>query len=151
MGTDPRFVNRKVVRLPNFDYSSPNVYFITICTQDKACIFGTVHTLSPLGQLARTELESVPRHHPEVHLEKYVIMPNHVHAIMRLDADVGIRSPIPQIVSLYKAAVSRKAGKKLWQRSFYEHVVRNQAEYDQIWNYIENNPMKWEMDRFYRK
>ncbi len=150
MEKDSRFVNRKVVRLQNFDYSSPNAYFITICTLNKSCIFGTTNHLSSLGNIAYQELTELPKHHPEVLLEKYVVMPNHIHAIIQLDSAVQQRLTIPQLIGLYKAAVSRRAGKAIWQRSFYEHTIRNQAEYDEIWTYIDNNPMKWELDRFYR-
>lgn len=150
MGRDSRFVSRKIVRLPNYDYSSPNAYLITVCTHEKACVFGSTQTLSPEGYLAQQELEAISQHHPQVYVEKYVVMPNHIHAIIRLETSTKENLSVPQIVGLYKAAVSRRAEKSLWQRSIYEHVIRNQAKYDKIWNYIENNPRDWELDRFYK-
>ncbi len=111
---------------------------------------GNTGQLSAMGLLVREELEKIPLYHPEAILEKYVVMPNHIHAIIRLDGAAEKRIDIIQLVALYKAAVSRKVQRKIWQRSFYEHVIRNQAQYDRIWEYIENNPAKWELDCFYR-
>ncbi len=150
MDANDRFINRKFVRLQNYDYSTPNAYFLTLCTENKECILGNTGQMSGLGLLVQEELEKIPLHHPEVILEKYVVMPNHIHAIIRLDGSVEKRMDIIQLVALYKAAVSRKAQRRIWQRSFYEHVIRNQTQYDRIWEYIENNPAKWELDCFYR-
>ncbi len=146
---------RKIVRLQNFDYSSTNSYFLTICTHEKHCIFGRVSQLNLLGQIAEEDLLQIPDHYQGVRIDHCVVMPNHVHAILSLEGETVKHPTIQQIVSLYKAGVSRKIRKRdpkriVWQRSFYEHVIRNQNDYDMIWNYIENNPVKWEMDRFYR-
>ncbi len=139
------------MRLQNFDYTSPCAYFVTICIQGKQCILGDMDHLSHLGDVIRREIENIPLHHPEVHLEKYVIMPNHIHMILRLDPFMEKKLTLVQIVALFKAGVSRKAGRSIWQRSFYEHTIRTQAEYDKIWTYIHNNPAKWELDRFYSR
>ena len=144
---------RKSPRIPNFDYSSPNYYFITICTYEKKCIFGNPSELSMLGCYARDYLLNIPKLYPEIILDKYVIMPNHVHCILIVSGENKDRS-IPLVIGQYKMAVTKKIREKLpdlkvWQRSFHDHIIRNQSGYEKIWQYIENNPQKWEEDCFY--
>lgn len=102
---DERFPKRKNPRLRQFDYASANSYFVTICTWEKACLFGTPETLSPYGIIAREYLEEIPLHYPEVVVEQMVVMPNHVHAIMTMPGD---GSSLPTVIGGYKSAVSRK-------------------------------------------
>ncbi len=149
------FYSRKVVRLQNFDYSSVNHYFITICTDEKKCIFGNVRQLNPFGEIAKKDIQELPSYYDGIWVEHFVVMPNHIHMILVIEKNLE-NVTVNQIISLYKAGVSRKIRKrnpdcKVWQRSFYEHVIRNQADHDNIWNYIENNPLKWELDRFYKQ
>ena len=80
-------------------------------------------------------------------LDKYVIMPNHVHMILSLNEDSII--PLSQIVGSFKAGVSREIGFSVWQRSFYDHIIRSEADYKRICEYIENNPAKWALDKYY--
>ena len=93
--------------------------------------------------------------YPWIRVDKYVVMPNHVHVILIADeADEQI--PITSVVGQYKMAVTKMVrklnpGKKVWQRSFHDHVIRSQKSYEKIWNYIEDNPRKWEEDCFYMK
>ncbi len=149
-----QFYSRKIVRLPDFDYSSVNFYFLTVCTHEKACLFGSTRNLSSLGEIAKQDMLQLPSFYQGVKVDHFVVMPNHIHAILVLEGEEKKHPAISQIVSAYKAGVSRKAhvqypNFKIWQRSFYEHVIRNDREYQRIWNYIENNPQKWEEDRFY--
>lgn len=144
---------RKSPRIPRYDYSTPNYYFITICTANRKCIFGKPNNLNQFGIIAKDCLLKIPVINPDVRIDKYVVMPNHVHAIMVIDRD-GLQKSIPQIVGQYKMAVTKKIRsieleKEVWQRSFHDHVIRNQERYELIWTYIENNPLKWEDDCFY--
>ena len=148
-----RFPTRRHPRMKHYDYSTPNYYFVTICTKDKNCIFGNPGQLNTLGQIARDRLLETSVHFPEVAVDKYVVMPNHVHAILILrQQDVKLTTVIGQ----YKAAVTRQArkvvpGMDIWQTSFHDHVIRSQRSYEKIWLYIEGNPAKWQEDCFYIK
>ncbi len=143
------FHNRKSPRMPNFDYSSANYYFVTICTQDKRCIFGAPNALNHWGAIAQDDMIALPTHYGSVHIDNFVIMPNHIHAIIILDEQSN--TTLSNIVARYKAGVTRKinSGHTIWQRSFHDHVIRDQAGYEKIWNYIQYNPLKWEEDCFY--
>ena len=148
---DDRFPSRKNPRLKDFDYSLPYYYFITVCTWDKECIFGTAKELSPWGNIARACIDEIERHFPGVRVDKSVVMPNHVHMIL---TPQGQNPGIPYIVAAYKAAVSRRVHKtdperKIRQASFHDHVIRNQADYERIWLYIDANPQNWEKDCFF--
>ena len=106
---------------------------------------------SPLGKIARECLYSIEAHFPGVKLDNWIIMPNHIHILFQI---VGY-ADISNVVGKYKAAVTRTTGKasmhsgKLWQSSFYDHIIRNEIDYQQIWQYISGNPSKWLEDRFY--
>ena len=148
---EDRFHSRKHPRLKNYDYSSPNYYFITICTFDKSCIFGKPNQLNQRGITAEAVLLEIERHFSNVRVDKYVIMPNHVHMILVLE---GPNTGILQIVGQYKSSVTRKVREtdpeqKVWQTSFHDHVIRNQKDYERIWLYIDSNPQNWSKDCFF--
>ena len=147
------FHERKNPRIPGYDYSKENFYFITICTSNKKCIFGSPNYLNKSGMIADEYIQKIPEYYPNVLVDKYVVMPNHVHIILYLT--VANNSKVSQIVGQYKMAVSKAiramAGDiSVWQRSFYDHVIRNEKRYLKIWEYIDNNPAKWETDCFYQ-
>ncbi len=147
---------RKLPRLHGFDYSLPNYYFVTICTADKKCLFGEPQELGYLGKLVEQELVNIPSHYPNVWIDKYVIMPNHIHAIIVLENMPEGSASLSTVVGQFKAGVSRKVhghqpGMVLWQKSFYDTVIRSEAAYRQIWNYIEGNPSKWQEDELYQQ
>ena len=137
---------RKGNRLPEFDYGQSGAYFVTICTRDRRKILSQVAgsdarvILKPAGIV----LERYIRNAPEV--EKYVIMPDHVHMIVRLNGD-GLSSKLSGIVRAIKALTTKEIGMSIFQRSYYDHVIRNQQDYNEIWEYIDNNPRKWEMTK----
>ena len=146
-----RFPVRKHPRLKNFDYSSPNYYFITICTWNKTCLFGKPNELNQWGTLADAFLTEIERHFDHVRVDKYVVMPNHVYMILVLEEQ---SIEISQIIGQYKSTVTREIRKnhpqqKIWQTSFHDHVIRNQADYERIWLYIHANPQNWEKDCFF--
>ena len=148
---------RKSTRIPGYDYSTNNYYFITICTNDKKCIFGKPNNLNMLGEIAKKCIMRISEKYPQVIVDKYAVMPNHIHMILVLDGKENQRNPsITQIVGQYKMSVTKRIhsigySEKIWQRSFHDHIIRNQKEYETIWLYIEHNPTKWEEDCFYKE
>ena len=150
-GDSSRFPQRKNPRMKHFDYTSANYYFVTICTRDKKCLFGTPNQLNTLGMLAQQGIVNISAHFPGVTIDKYVIMPNHIHAILII-GQPGIH--LSNVIGQYKSFVSKEAHKlhsnlHLWQSSFHDHIIRSQSAYEKIWLYIESNPSNWEKDCFY--
>ena len=142
---------RKPTRIPNYDYATPNYYFVTICCHEKACIFGSVDQLNRYGKIAKAYLEHITSVFPGIIVDKAVIMPNHVHAIVVLQDD-GIN--LSTVIGQYKSAVTKRIrenepGKIVWQRSFHDHIIRNQEGYERIWSYIDTNRYRWKDDKFY--
>ena len=145
--------NRKQNRLSEYDYSQNGVYFVTLCTQDRRKILSEIvgddaHIVpKPYGQIAEKYIRNVPE------IEKYVIMPNHIHMIIQLDeGSMWASTPtdikpqhnrISNIIRSIKVLVAKEVGESVFQRSYYDHVIRNQKDYDEIWEYIEDNPRKW--------
>ena len=146
-----RFPVRKNPRMKQIDYTSVNYYFITICTKDRKCIFGKPGHLDRLGQLAEQGLRSSALHFPGTRIDKYIIMPNHIHAIVVIEKK---GTNLSALVGQYKSFVTREIhkfcpGMSVWQSSFHDHVIRNQKEYEKIWLYIDANPANWEKDCFF--
>ena len=146
------FYKRKSPRIANYDYGTQNYYFITICTHDRKCIFGSAAELNHFGIIAKRNIETMCRHYDNVSVDKFTVMPNHVHFILVLGKSSEITAT--QIVGQYKAGVTRQIRKivpdaLVWQRSFHDHIIRNQMQYEKIWYYIENNPLRWQEDCFF--
>jgi REP element-mobilizing transposase RayT len=121
---------------------------VTACAQQRACVFGAVVdeavVLSAVGMSANVCLTSIPQHHQGVQLDAYGVMPNHVHAVIEIQEG---RASLGVIVGTFKAAVTRSTGRPgLWQRGFYEHVVRDDADLARIREYIATNPVRWALD-----
>ena len=145
------FPQRKQNRLLGYDYSQNGAYFITICTQDRKKILSQIvgddaHIVpKPYGYIAEKYIRNVPE------IEKYVIMPDHIHMIIRLEnGSMWASTPtdakgnrIASIVRSIKTLTTKEIGISIFQRSYYDHVIRNQQDYDEIWKHIENNPTKW--------
>lgn len=150
------FYSRKPTRIPGYNYATQNYYFITICTYQKKCIFGTTDRLNMLGKISQEHMLKIESIFSGTKVDKFIVMPNHVHAIVILGTDD--RKPLPNISTIigqYKAVVTKSIrniypGMIVWQRSFHDHIIRNQRGYEQIWEYIENNPKKWKEDCFYQ-
>ena len=146
-----RFYSRKNPRLREYDYSTPNYYFVTVCTRNKENLFGEPRKLNSFGEIAEKGWLEITYHFENASVDKYVVMPNHVHAIIVLQ---GEGASLPVIVGQYKSHVTRKIhetepGRVVWQTSFHDHVIRNQKAYEKIWLYIESNPQNWEKDCFF--
>lgn len=166
MKFDSNLHHRRSIRLKGYDYSQPGAYFVTICTFRQECVLGKVvdgtMALSPYGQIAFNFWAEIPFHFPNVEKDPFVIMPNHVHAIIVIhDTIVGAGSPRPysrqpnlgQIVAFYKYQTAKQinvlegsAGLTFWQRNYYDHIIRNELEWQKIWDYIQTNPLQWRED-----
>ena len=146
---------RKINRIPEYNYNQNGAYFITICTQDRKPILSQiVGDGSPVpktaGLIAEKTIMQITEKYPSVSVEKYVIMPDHIHILLRIDNGTGNPSPtLGNIIGWYKYQVTKEvnrqnytAGEKLFQRSYYDHVIRNQQDYNAVWEYIEQNPRK---------
>lgn len=150
---------RKPQRLKEYDYSQNGAYFVTICTKNRVPFFGHIvgaahpggpHVeLSELGQIVEHHLTAIPHVYQTAALEHYIIMPDHIHFILSLDQNgpPGCAAPtsLPKIVSALKSLCTRSANIPLWQRGYYEHVIRNQQDMDAAAEYILTNPARrWE-------
>ena len=146
-----RFPSRKNPRMKNFDYSTPNYYFVTICTHSKRCIFGMPGKPSNRGLTAEEGILEIEKHFTNVKVDKYTVMPNHVHMILILQDG---SASLPTVLGQYKSYVTKQlhiAEPELlvWQPSFHDHVIRDQKSYEKIWLYIEANPSNWNKDCFF--
>lgn len=165
--------HRHSIRLNHYDYSQPGAYFITICTYSRKCMLGNINSemaeLFSTGNVAKKFWLEIPKHFQNVELNQFIIMPNHIHGIIMIydHKPVGVQyieplreskyqhiipGSIGSIIRSYKSAVTRWCNKNnyqnfQWQRNYYERVVRNENELNQIREYIQNNPLKWELDR----
>ena len=146
-----------------YSYSQPGAYFITVCTKNRECILsrivgGDAHIapcteLTEMGMVVEMYLRSIPG------IAEYVIMPNHVHMILRVSATDPREGPmwasaptkanIPQLIRSWKILVSKSLGYGIWQRSYYDHVIRDERDYVAKAQYILNNPAKWHDDDYY--
>ncbi len=155
---------RKPQRLKDWDYSGRGYYFITICTQEREphfrrgahCAPGSeIPPLSEIGKIVEQKILEIPFHYAGVKVDKYVVVPNHVHLILVLEAGKNGRTmcaPTPtvsQIIRMMKETVTKRVGQKIWQKGFYDHIIRNEADYLRIWNYIDMNPAKWPEDEYF--
>ena len=196
---NPKIHHRRSIRLKGYDYSQEGMYFITICTQDRECLFGNIVNrkmiLNDAGKIADKCWLQMPDHFPNVILHEHVVMPNHVHGIIELNGNgvgvenvgvenVGVENfqPLPpepprnefqkiipcsigSIIRGYKIGVTKwfrynvKAQnfvptgeniqpQRIWQRNYYEHIIRSNKSYQTISDYIVNNPEKWNEDKF---
>ena len=148
------FYTRKSPRIPGYDYSSCNYYFVTICTYEHKCLFGSISQKSKCGEIAESHILQLANYYDGLDIIKFVVMPNHLHMIVSIGP--GDHNPdLNQIIAQYKSGVSREIRKifpdyKVWQRSYHDHVIRDKKGFEKIWTYIENNPLKWEEDCFYK-
>ena len=142
------YPKRKRTRLENFDYSAEGYYFLTICTKDREEILSAISsdaehgprvTLTRFGQIVDAFIQSIPG------IDKYVIMPNHIHMIIHKTNGNSIISDM----RAFKSLVTKKIGESIWQVSFYDHIIRNEADYREKRQYIENNPAHWAEDRYF--
>lgn len=157
-----RLPQRKNLRLKDYDYSQAGYYFVTICSIDKKNFFWNVGDtlglplstpfLSDIGKLVDNEINKIYSFYNNVEIDNYVIMPNHIHIVIILHNEKGMSKTSPtisRIVKQFKGSIIKQIGLSLWQKSFYEHIIRNQEDYEKICEYISTNPLKWEEDKYY--
>lgn len=145
---------RKPNRLADYDYSSNGAYFITICTKNKEHLLSQIIVgadtirpnrikLSKYGTIAENAINQINMHYENVFVDNYVIMPNHIHILLRIENTGGRMVSAPTVVGSLKRYISTKAGVSLWQKSFYDHIIRDDNDYLVHLQYIENNPAEW--------
>jgi REP element-mobilizing transposase RayT len=161
---------RRSIRLPEYDYSGPGLYFVTICTDGRRCLFGEIvgqrMTLNESGRLVESCWREIPDHFSHIDLDDFVVMPNHLHGIVGIAEPVGATHGSPPgtargpthrslgaIIGTFKTAVAqrinrlrRTTGVSVWQRNYYEHIIRNERALDAIRQYIAENPRRWGED-----
>ena len=182
MTYDSQIHRRRSIRLRGYDYSQEGGYFVTICTKDRACLFGTIvenkMQLNEAGRFVDDCWKQIPTHFPRVILDEYKIMPNHVHGTIMIEGNVGVQNLEPlqkslreptheppenkfqhiipnsigSIVRGFKIGVTKwfrqnRQVHVVWQRNFYEHIIRNDDSLNRIREYIMYNPIRWAADR----
>ena len=165
--------NRKSIRLKEFDYSFPGWYYVTICTKNFRCWFCKIKNgnvdYNTLGKIAQKYFAEIPEHFENSEIDEFIIVPNHAHGIIIINDVVGTRDRVSLrrfgniqkgslslIINQFKGSFTRFARKNgydkfAWQSRFYEHIIRNDKDLYRIRTYINNNPLKWELDEYYTK
>ena len=166
---------RRSIRLPGFDYSRPGNYFITICADQRRCLLGSIGengiVLTSIGEIAKKCWIEIPLHFPDVGIEAFVVMPNHLHGILVINPTAPgnsqqsrstqraesfgkpLSGAVPTIIRSFKAAVTKSVresgsliGSPVWQRGYFERVLRNGREFVNATDYIIKNPSRWAFD-----
>lgn len=166
MNNKKELPKRKHPRLDNYDYSSAGAYFVTICTQNRKNILSKIvgegsplPRLSPYGEIVERWIQKIPEKYPEASVDCYVIMPNHIHILLSIIKDDGRGDPSPTantVVGWLKYQATKEINQlrdsssdKIFQRSFFDHIVRNRDDYCEIYKYIFENPARWYYDKLY--
>ena len=163
---------RKSNRLSGFDYSASGYYFITICTAEKQKILCNIVgcgipdapktsksvgancvrpqiILSKIGQIIKNNIDMLDKTYQTVSVDRYVIMPNHLHLILMIDGRTQFAPTISRVIKQFKGSITKQVGIPIWQKSFYDHIIRDEKDYLRICEYIENNPAKWTEDKYF--
>jgi putative transposase len=165
MKFDPKIHHRRSIRLQGYDYSQSGAYYVTIVAHGRECVFGEIINgemiLNEFGEIVQRAWFDLPKHYPHIELGAFCIMPNHVHAVIILIDAVGaglrpaptVRHPLSEIVRAFKSFSARRInelrktqGIPVWQRNYYEHIIRNDEEHNRIHLYIESNIDNWSTD-----
>ena len=159
---------RKPTRLKEYDYSTQGAYFLTICVKDKKQLLSKIivgdgvldipkNELTEYGIIAEKYIKQINDFYYCISVEKYVIMPNHIHLLLWISHSQhgSSRTPNPtnstisSFVSTFKRFCNKEYEKNIWQRSYHDHIIRGEADYQKIWEYIDTNVLKWKKDCFY--
>ena len=166
MKFNPDIHHRHSIRLRGYDYSQAGAYFITICTHERQPLFGVVQegnmVLNEFGQLVAKTWAGLANQYDWISLGEFVVMPNHFHGLLLIEAPAGLsktefpRKPLGRLLGAFKMITAKQvnlmrglAGVPLWQRNYFEHIVRDEAAYLKIVEYIRTNPKKWSEDRYH--
>ena len=157
---------RKNIRAKDYGYRQNGAYFVTVCTQNRLNLFGEIIVgaalappengtkviLTEHGRNVKTHIESLPKHYDEIFVDKYVIMPNHIHMIVVINTGGASAAPATTLGNLirgFKAGASCECGFSLWQPRFHDHIIRDEVDYQNHWRYIDENPLEWAEDEYY--
>ena len=168
---------RRATRLRRYDYGQTGGYFITICVQDQQCLFGNIEDgkmqLNELGRIVVECWNRIPQHFSSAELDVCVIMPNHMHGVILLGTGGAKRQRPPdrsqpnrrgevssptlgRIVAYFKYQSTKyinqhrdRPGMRIWQRNYYDHVLRDDTDLQRVRQYVTENPMRWELDRLH--
>jgi len=179
MKYDPEKHHRRSIRIPNFDYSQDGWYFVTICSHQRERLFGDVvdgvMVINKFGDIVNSEWIRTAQLRHYITLDEFVVMPNHIHGIININIDgvgahgnVPLHKPqiekfgkstknsIPTIVKLFKSTITKQIneirhspGVHIWQKNYYEHIIRDEIDLNRIRQYIQNNPLKWPEDKYF--
>ena len=164
---DRKAPQRKRLRLPEYDYAQPGYYFITVCTRERKqevlcsiepAVGAIINrppriSLTPLGRIVNETIRAIPDHYPGILVDQFIIMPDHVHLILSFrnigpdGRQIAAPTPLSKIIQQMKRIASKQAGVPLWQKGFYDHVIRNDVDLANDRQYIRNNPLKWLQDK----
>lgn len=159
---------RKRIRLKEYDYALPGLYFVTICSNDRIKMFGEIvdgeMVCNECGKIVQSCWDEIPEHYGNAKLDAFRVMPNHVHGIINIiDDSVGsrhastlprtVRPTLGNIIGSFKSAATqrinqlrRERGTSIWQYRFYDHIIRNERSLERIREYIRTNPERWRWD-----
>jgi len=150
---------RKVIRLKDYDYSSNGAYYVTICVVGRHNILGKIAVgancvrplLSEIGCIIENEIPILSNTYDCVFIDKYIIMPNHIHMIILIvkDGRTEFAPTLSRVIKQFKGSITKQIGFSVWEKSFNDRIIRNMDEYKRIWHYIDNNPAKWAEDEYY--
>jgi putative transposase len=176
MKYNPEKHHRRSIRLKGYDYTQAGMYFVTICIWQRECLLGNVvgtdlpissnndndinqptpmyTELSRYGQVVQYNWNILAKKFSNVQLDEFVIMPNHIHGIIQLKASG--EKPLSEIIQSFKTSSARRInqlrdskGTPVWQRDYYEHIIRNEEALQKIRTYILNNPLSWQQDQLH--
>jgi putative transposase len=169
MKYDPSKHRRRSIRLKYYDYSQSGAYFVTIVTKSRSCLLGDIvdeeMRLNNSGHAVQEIWENLVEHYARIELDAFVVMPNHIHGIIVITVGAGLRPAptpaptrrqygLPEIVRAFKSFSARRIneirqspGVPIWQRNYFEHVIRNEESLNHIRQYILDNPARWAFDR----
>ena len=157
---------RKNIRLSEYNYNEEGAYFITICTQNRRKILSTIYVGTPVpgcpqeasvyllshGEIAEKLIRQMDDYYEHISVNKYIIMPDHIHLLITIHSSDGHprrgvptyrTSEIARFIGTFKRFCNREYGENIWQARYYDHIIRNQQDYNEITEYIETNPLRW--------
>jgi REP element-mobilizing transposase RayT len=161
---NPEFHHRRSIRLKDYDYSRSGAYFVTICVRQRECLFGEIKSgemhLNKYGRMVEASWDDLPNHYHHVEIDESIVMPNHIHGIIVLNnVGAGLKPAptkqhgLPEIVRAFKTFSARQInhilntpGIPLWQRNYYERIIRDERELNAVREYIRQNALKWDED-----
>ena len=162
-----KWLHRKTVRLPGYDYSEKGAYFLTVCTENRKCLLsrivgtgvldGPKIELLPYGEIAAKYLRQLDEFYDDLSVESYVIMPNHIHILLMITGRGPSGTPVPTVqnstvsrfVSTFKRFCNKEYGENIWQSRSYDHVIRDREDLDRHLKYIYENPFGWQKDELF--